>query len=82
MPHYHERIEYDAEHNLLTLRGINFSLRPYAIEIRGAQAGVWFALLRATSYFHRKANGSAPKEEIENDCNTSYPAGDGGPDCL
>lgn len=63
MPHYHEPIEYDAEHSLLTIRGINFSLRPYALEIRGAQAGVWFALLRATNYFHRKANGSVPKEE-------------------
>lgn len=58
MPHYHEPIEYDAELDRTIVRGINYSLRPYAIEIRGEGAFVWAEILTSTNYFRRKANGA------------------------
>lgn len=69
LPHYHEPLEYDAERSSLTVRGINLNLEPFAIEIRGEQAGVWWSLLRASTYFHRKANGAMPpREEKLDEC--------------
>jgi hypothetical protein len=63
VPFYHEPVEYDAERNSVTLRGISFTLHPYAIEIRGEQARVWIELLSQARYFHRKANGPQPSRE-------------------
>jgi hypothetical protein len=68
VPYYHEPVEYDAERNSVTIRGISFNLRPYAIEIRGEQAAVWVDILRAAKYFHRKSNGpQPPRKERTND---------------
>lgn len=67
LPRYHEPIEYDAERNTATIRGISFTLEPYTIEIRGGQARLWVNIFQASGYFKRKANGPQPKEEIADD---------------
>lgn len=42
---YLRPVEYDVEHDRTIVRGINYSLNPYTIEIQGGEANVWADIL-------------------------------------